>query len=257
MTQVFEEAYAAAYDAMYRDKDDAGECDAVMRLVDRHADGPVRRVLDLGCGTGRHAIEFAARGLDVVGVDFSEPMLKRARERAAERKGAGKLQFLQGDARDFSGEAPFDAVMMNFNVFGYMNTNADLRGALTTARRNLRKGGVFVADLWYGPAVLADPPGDRLREIEIEGGRLLRFSSGRHEPDRQRMQITIRVMHIAGGRVLSDSEETHGMRYFFPLELDFALAAHGLKLDALTGFPGVDEPASVRRWMCALAATAV
>ncbi len=240
---------------MYADKNNAAECDAVLRLVERFGDGKISRVLDLGCGTGRHAVEFAARGFDVTGVDFSEAMLNRARKRAYD--GNGSLTFVQGDARTYRSAATFDAVLMNFNVLGYMNSNDDLIGALATARANLRDGGVFVADFWYGPAVVADPPGERMREIVAGDSKFLRYSRGTHEADHQRIRIAIRVIELKGDRVQADSEEVHGMRYFFPLELDIALRSHGFRVAALTGYPDVDQPASTREWMAALVAVAV
>src|SRR5882757_8357397 len=205
MTGVFNEDYASAYDVMYADKNNAAECDAVSQLVERFGDGKVSRILDLGCGTGRHAVEFAARGFDVTGVDFSEAMLNRARIRPY--AGGGALDFVQGDARTYRAATPFDAVLMNFNVLGYMNSNDDFTAALATARANLREGGVFVADFWYGPAVVIDPPGDRLREIVAGDTKFLRHSRGTHEADQQRIRISIRVIEIAGDRVRTDTEE--------------------------------------------------
>jgi SAM-dependent methyltransferase len=254
VTEVFNEEYASAYDVMYADKDNGAECDAVLALLERFGDGKITRFLDLGCGTGRHAVEFATRGFDVTGVDFSEAMLSRARQRA---HAGGALRFVQGDARAYRSATPFDAVLMNFNVLGYMNSNDDLTAALATARANLRAGGVFVADFWYGPAVVADPPGDRLREIVAGDRRFLRHSHGVHEADHQRIRIAIRVIELQGDRVRADSEEVHGMRYFFPLELELALRTHGFRLAAMTGYPDVDQPASSGAWMAALVAVAV
>lgn len=255
MTGVFNEDYASAYDVMYAGKDNAAECDAVSKLVERFGDGKIARILDLGCGTGRHAVEFAARGFDVTGVDFSEAMLNRARQRPY--SGRGALDFVQGDARSYRAAAPFDAVLMNFNVLGYMNGNDDLNAALATARANLRDGGVFIADFWYGPAVVIDPPGERMREIVAGDRKFLRYSRGVHESDLQRIRISIRVIELQGDRVRADTEEVHVMRYFFPLELDLALRSHGLRLDKLTGFPDIEQPVSSRDWIAALAAVAV
>jgi SAM-dependent methyltransferase len=255
MTGVFNEAYASAYDVMYADKSNAAECDAVTALFDRCGDGKISRILDLGCGTGRHAVEFAGRGFDVIGVDFSESMLARARERG--NPGPGSLDFVQGDARTYRSAAPLDAVLMNFNVLGYMSSNDDFAAALETARANLRKGGLFVADFWYGPAVVIDPPGERLREIAANGSKLLRYSRGTHDPDHQCIHIAIRVIEMQDDRIRSDTEEVHTMRYFFPLELDLALKSHGFRLASLTGYPAIDKPASAREWLAALAAVAV
>jgi SAM-dependent methyltransferase len=255
MTGVFNEDYASTYDAMYADKNNAAECDAVSHLLGTFGADKVSRILDLGCGTGRHAVEFAARGFDVTGVDLSEAMLNRARRRLP--AGGGALDFVQGDARSFRSAVAFDAVLMNFNVLGYMNSNDDLTAALSTARANLREGGLFVADFWYGPAVVVDPPGERMREIIAGDSRFLRYSRGTHEPDQQRIRIAIRVIELQGDRVRAETEEVHVMRYFFPLELDLVLRAHGFRLAALTGYPDVQKPATARDWLAALAAVAV
>jgi SAM-dependent methyltransferase len=255
MTGVFNEAYASAYDVMYADKSNTAECDAVVALFDKFGDGRISRILDLGCGTGRHAFEFARRGFDVTGVDFSEAMLARARERG--HPGGGSLDFVQGDARTYRPAAPFDAILMNFNVLGYMTSNDDFVAALETARASLREGGLFVADFWYGPAVVIDPPGERLREIAGEDSKLLRYSRGTHDPDHQCIHIAIRVIEMQDDRIRSDTEEVHTMRYFFPLELDLALKSSGFRLAALTGYPDIDKPASANEWLAALAAVAV
>src|SRR5579872_1733944 len=255
MTGVFNEAYASAYDAMYADKSNAAECDALAALFHKHGDGRISRILDLGCGTGRHATELAGRGFDVTGVDFSEAMLARARERA--HPGKGSLDFERGDARSYRSTEPFDAVLMNFNVLGYMSSNQDFTAALVTARANLREGGVFVADFWYGPAVVIDPPGERFREIAAGETRILRHSRGTHEPDRQCIRITIRVIEVQQGRIRSDSEEVHDMRYFFPLELELALQLHGFGLGALTAYPDIEKPPNANQWLAAFCAIAV
>jgi len=255
MTSVFNEDYASAYDVMYAGKNNAAECDAISVLVERFGDGKVVKILDLGCGTGRHAVEFAARGFDVAGIDFSQAMLNRARLRP--RRGSGMLDFIQGDARTYRSATRFDAVLMNFNVLGYMNSNDDLVAALTTARANLREGGVFVADFWYGPAVVIDPPGERMREIVAGETKFLRYSRGVHEQDHQRIRISIRVIELQGNHVRADTEEVHLMRYFFPLELDLALRSHGFDVAALTGYPDIQQPASAREWLAAFAAVAV
>jgi SAM-dependent methyltransferase len=255
MSSVFNEAYASAYDVMYADKSNAAECDAVVALFRKFGDGRISRILDLGCGTGRHAIEFAKRGFDVTGVDFSEAMLTRAREHGPVE--AGAIDLIQGDARTYRSAIPFDAVLMNFNVLGYMSSNEDFTAALATARANLRQGGIFLADFWYGPSVVIDPPGERLREIIAGETKILRYSRGVHEPDRQCIRIAIRVIEMHDDRIQADTEEVHTMRYFFPLELDLALQFHGFRLAALTGYPDIEKPASANEWLAALAAVAL
>lgn len=257
MTGVFNDSYAATYDTVYAEKNYAAECKAVENLIAKFGRGDIRKMLDLGCGTGRHAVIFAGDGFDVTGVDQSEPMVARARDRATELKLGANPEFLSGDIRNFSGKSPFDVALMNFNVIGYMTSNDDALGALGAARKNLRQNGLLIADFWYGPAVVTDPPGENTREFDSGDVRVVRSSSGLHLPDSQCCEIAVKVTRLQGDRVLDEALETHRVRYFFPLELDLMLRVSGFQLLALAGFPDIDAPASARKWAAAVVAVAV
>src|SRR5438552_12483490 len=90
-------AYANAYDLLYHDKDYDAECDLVEAIVARYGVGPTRKVLDLGCGTGTHAVRLAKHGYDVVGVDRSSGMVRIAKEKLGRRR--LPLRFVRGDVR--------------------------------------------------------------------------------------------------------------------------------------------------------------
>jgi SAM-dependent methyltransferase len=257
VTDLFNDSHAATYDTVYAEKNYAAECEAIGKLIAKFGSGEIRKLLDLGCGTGRHAAIFAQRGFDVTGVDRSESMVARARERARQQKLGANPEFLSGDIRNFSGKLPFDVALMNFNVIGYMSSNDDALSALGSARRNLRQDGLLIADFWYGPAVVVDPPGENTREFESEDVRVVRSSSGRHLPDSQCCEISVKVTRVKGDRVIDAALETHLVRYFFPLELELMLRISGFRLMALTGFPDIDAPASARKWAAAMTAIAI
>jgi SAM-dependent methyltransferase len=257
VTGVFKQSHAATYDTVYAEKNYAAECEAIGKLIAKFGRGEFRKLLDLGCGTGRHAVIFAGRGFDVTGVDRSEPMVARARERAMQQKLGANPEFLSGDIRNFSGSSPFDVALMNFNVIGYMSSNDDALSTLGSARRNLRQDGLLIADFWYGPAVVMDPPGENTREFESEGVRVVRSSSGRHLPNRQCCEISVKVTRLKGDQVIDEAVETHLVRYFFPLELELMLGVSGFRLLALTGFPDVVAPASAGKWAAAMVAIAI
>jgi SAM-dependent methyltransferase len=257
VTGVFNDCYARTYDTVYAEKNYSGECDAVGRLIAKFGRGESRTLLDLGCGTGRHAVMFAERGFAVTGVDLSEPMLARARQRAKLKELGGNPEFLSGDIRSFSAKQPFDVALMNFNVIGYMSGNDDVLDAFDAARTNLRHEGLLIADFWYGPAVVVDPPGENKREFESEDTRIVRSSSGRHLSDRQCCEISFKVTCQKDGRVIDETLEIHTVRYFFPLELELMLRISGFRLAALTGFPDIDAPASARKWAAAMVAVAI
>jgi demethylmenaquinone methyltransferase/2-methoxy-6-polyprenyl-1,4-benzoquinol methylase len=120
------------------------------RLVRMAASRPGARALDLCCGTGDVALALARRGLDVTGLDFSEPMLAIARRRAQQagfcsaNKSNSSLRFLRGDAQQvpFS-DGSFDVVTISYGL----RNLADLETGLREMKRVLKPGGrVFVLD---------------------------------------------------------------------------------------------------------------
>jgi SAM-dependent methyltransferase len=242
--------YASAYDAMYADKDYERECDLVEEAFRRYAEGPVRSVLDLGAGTGNHALPLARRGYEVVGVDLSGEMVEIARRKAADA-GLG-VEFSPGDLRDVRLGRSFDAVLLMFAVLGYQRTIGDVRAALENARAHLRPGGALVLDLWYGPGVLTEPPEDRTRAIATPEGEMTRTVTA--ELDVPRQLCTVRYALSGAGR---DSEETHVMRFFFPAELELFLDAAGFELTALTAVDDLDKPATTESWTATVVARAL
>jgi SAM-dependent methyltransferase len=217
--------YAELYDAMYAEKAYARECDAIIDVFARFGDGAVRAVLDLGCGTGNHALPLAARGYTVTGVDRSNEMLNVAREKADRAR--ADICFICGDVRYVDARGPYDAALMMFAVLGYQHTNADVRAAFANARRHLRAGGLLVFDAWHGPGVLADPPGSRTRSIETPGGTVERRATS--EMDTRRHLCTVRY-ELASGPGDKPEIETHSVRFFFPMELEMYLESCGFRL---------------------------
>ena len=75
------ENYARKYDKECFVQGTTGECDFIEEEIARNKS---LKIIDIGCGTGRHAIELTKRGYTVTGVDLSENQIKRAREKAQE-----------------------------------------------------------------------------------------------------------------------------------------------------------------------------
>src|SRR3954451_7133211 len=105
------------------------------RAVDLAAVGPGSRVLDVATGTGDLAIELARRGCEVVGSDFSEGMLERARAKAPQ------LRWEQGDALALPyGDDDYDAATVGFGARNF----SDLDRGLSEMARVVRPGGRVV-----------------------------------------------------------------------------------------------------------------
>jgi len=110
MKQWYEELfvnYGKKYDNESFAQGTVGECDFIEKEIEYNK---ATRILDIGCGTGRHSIELAKRGYIVVGIDLSESLLKRAKEKASEQK--LQIVFQKHDARDVPFLHEFDLVIM-------------------------------------------------------------------------------------------------------------------------------------------------
>jgi SAM-dependent methyltransferase len=248
---VFGPEYAAAYDALYQDKDYATECDQLEVAFQVYGQGRVRRVLDLGCGTGGHSALLAARGYQVVGVDRSAAMLDLARQHGtAARFELGQIAGLQ------LGES-FDAVLMMFAVLGYHTANVDLRAALATVRAHLQPGGLFLCDVWYGPAVLDEGPSERVKVIDTSNGQVIRVATGQLDTRHHLCTVRYHLWRLEHGRLAGEVREQHLMRYFFPLELELLLEDARLELVKLGAFPGLDAEPSTATWNVGVVARAL
>jgi SAM-dependent methyltransferase len=254
-SQVFDEAYASAYDVIYSEKDYAGEAELVTRLLTEHSQRPVQSLMDLGCGTGRHAFELARRGYDVVGVDRSAAMLGQARAQAAAE--GLSVRFELGDVRNLDLGRKFDAALLLFAVLGYQTETPDVLATLGSARRHLEPGGLLLFDVWYGPAVLALKPSTRERVFDARGARLRRRSSGTLDIGRHLCRVDIEVERLSGDSVLESFAESHAVRYFFPLEIAHYLDDAGFELQRIGAFPDPDREADETTWNVVIVAQAV
>lgn len=110
MKQWYEELfenYGKKYDNEVYVQGTIGECDFFEKEIGYNK---AARILDIGCGTGRHSIELVKRGYTVVGIDRSESLLKRAKEKASERK--LQIDFQKQDARNLPFQHEFNLVIM-------------------------------------------------------------------------------------------------------------------------------------------------
>jgi len=238
-------AYGLYYDLIYRDKDYPAESEFVHALIRDYAPEALS-VLDLGCGTGQHAIHFVKRGYSVVGVDRSEEMLAAAERRAANLAAGERadLSFCAGDIRNVRLERTFDVVVALFHVMSYQTGNDDIAAAFTTARAHLREGGLFIFDCWYGPGVLADPPQTRVKRFKTDGGSdVIRLSEPSLHPNANTVDIAFTLLvDEADSRRCEQIEETHTMRYLFAPEIELFARAAGFDVVSRSQWLNRQEP---------------
>ena len=107
------------------------------------------RVLELGCGTGRITLPVARTGASVTGIDRSEPMLVRARQRLRRSRLKASPHLVRGDIRflPFRRRPGFALVMAPYGILQSLTKERDLRATLESVHDVLRKGGTFAVDL--------------------------------------------------------------------------------------------------------------
>jgi SAM-dependent methyltransferase len=116
---------------------------------------PGAHLLDLGCGYGRHAMELAARGFEVTGIDLSLALLIRAADEA-QRRGL-RVNFVHGDMRELNLEEPFDGAYSIGTSFGYFDDETNRKVAHGVAKA-LKPGARFLVDVINRDYVVADLP---------------------------------------------------------------------------------------------------
>ena len=204
-----------------------------------------RRVLDLGCGTGRLTLPLAGLGIahEIVALDRSAPFLERLRMRLADA-GVASVRVVEGDMRDPRVEGDFDLVLVSFNSLAYLIAREDRVACLAAARSLLAPGGALAFDLiaprydFLSEALGACPP---LRtdtdHTAPESGvtRFLRSFTDTYDPTTQTLHSTNRYeIHRADGRVehrISDLD----WHIYFPEELELLLEGAGLRVSERYG----------------------
>jgi len=134
------ENYGQKYDSEKFTKGTSGECDFIEQELKFNKSF---KILDVGCGTGRHSIELSNRGYSMTGIDLSESQLTRAREKA--KKDNLVIDFQKHDARDLPFDGEFDvAIMICEGGFPLMETDEMNYEILKNVTRALKEPGEFI-----------------------------------------------------------------------------------------------------------------
>ena len=224
MANTFQGLHARHYDLIYAAKPYADEAGFVHELLGAKPG----RLLDVACGSGRHAVEFAKLGWQVTGVDYSPDLLERARAERAE------IEFHEQDMRelDVPGE-PFDAITCLFDSIGYPQDNDGVVAALTGMRRHLAPGGRVAVEFLHAPAMLAHADPVRVRRWELpDGGRLMRVSETEIDSTTMTMEVSYELVELGGDGHYERVDERQSNRFFGVEEMRALIGLAGLRASA-------------------------
>ena len=224
--------YSNYYDLLYKDKDYAGEAKYVDEVLQKWVPG-ARSILELGCGTGTHAVHLIQKGYSIHGVDISESMIARA-EKNKKRLDpylARRLFLSIGDIRNLRLDRTYEAVIALFHVISSLLKNDDIQAVLATVISHLKKNGIFLFDCWYGPAVLTERPEVREKYFEDDHYKIIRRAEPKMIANTNIVEVKYQLLaeNKATGRV-EKIEETHRMRYFFKPEVEIFFSSAGIQI---------------------------
>lgn len=225
------ENYARYYDFLYQDKNYGAEANYIDALIKRYYP-EAKSILELGCGTGNHAMFLIQKNYEVLGVDISEKMVEQANKKAqifSDLK--DKISFLCADIRNLNLDKKFDAVISLFHVISYQTTNLDLLKSFSVVKQHLKPGGIFIFDCWYGPAVLTNKPSVRVKRFEDERIQITRLAEPQINPNENYVDVNFQVyIHDKKSNRTEEFKEVHRMRYLFKPEIEILLNQNDLSL---------------------------
>ena len=242
---VFKE-YAGVYDLFYVEKNYEAECKYIEDLIAKYSSGTVISILDIGCGTGGHALILTNSGFEIIGMDLSEEMLVQAREKAKQID--INIEFTQGDVKNFDIGRRFDAVTAMFAVISYLTNTQDILSSFAAVRKHLKSGGLFLFDAWFGPGVLSDPPREKITKYYMENTEILRTVIPEHDMGNHLVKVNYDILCIEDSKIIKRIKETHSMRYFFPQEVSDYAKRSGFDLISYEPFMKPDSTPQTKDW---------
>ena len=224
----FGNLYSQYYDLFYSDKDYSEEVDYINSLIQANNKN-INTLLDMGCGTGKHAELFCNKGYTVHGIDLSEDMLKIAENRRIGKE--NKLSFSHSNIQNLSLNKKFDVVVSLFHVMSYQNSNSELFKAFEVAKKHLKDGGIFIFDFWYGPAVLTDLPTNKIKRLENGNIKVTRLAEPILNAQKNIVDVNYDIfIENKETKEVVEKKELHQMRYFFDTELEFICESIGFNI---------------------------
>jgi SAM-dependent methyltransferase len=212
--------YSKYYDLLYIDKDYNLEsqyiCDTLKRLGCERG-----HILELGSGTGRHGRLISKCDYTVLGIEKSPEMILEAET-------TDRFSCQVGDICNLALGVKFDAILSLFHVVSYLTINESLNSLFNSARIHLNRGGIFLFDVWYSPAVYSMKPTVRIKRVNDDELEIVRIS----EPE---IVINQNVVNVNFTLFVNNKKtnnytvinEVHSMRHFSIPELVILAKYHG------------------------------
>lgn len=234
------ELYSNFYDAIYADKDYAAESAYVSAILHR-LDPGIKRLIELGSGTGNHASWLCREGYEITGIEKSKCMVDRSLA-----KGIKGFYPQVGNIINFELPGEFEAAISLFHVFSFLTGTDEIISCLERVFQHLKPGGIFLFDAWYTPAVYASRPETRVKRVENDLHEIIRIAEPSMDCQKNTVDVKYQIIiQNKSNRQHQVFNETHSLRHFSLPEIALFAQLAGFDLigseEFLTGrLPGIN-----------------
>jgi len=221
------EKFGEYYDLIYRGfKNYENECKALEKIFTELSKKKPKSVLDVGCGTGSHALIFARHGCEVAGIDISKVMIEKARVKA--RKEKAKIEFSVQDMRKIRLSRKFDAAVSMFGAIGYINSYEGLTRVFSSIKRHLNKDGLFLFEFWNLTGIRPTPY-QRWMETKDKKITVYRLSETNLNPHSNILTLDMKFIVLKKDKPVETFEEKHLHRCYTQAEMRHYLENNGFR----------------------------
>ena len=207
----FNKSYSEYYDLLYKKKDYQKEYLLIKKLIKKNLNRP-KKLLDMGCGTGKYSNLLTKMKLKVVGLDKSNFMIKEAKKKFKRKK---NLSFIQSDLKKFRSNEKFDIVSALFHILSYQTTNKDVDKFFKTCHNILNPKGVIIFDFWFKPGVLNLKQPNKFRKVTTKINNIIRLTTSNWFKKHDRIDdVHEMLIFDKKNKLKKNFIKNHKMRYF-------------------------------------------
>jgi SAM-dependent methyltransferase len=235
--------YSCYYDLLYQDKDYQEETRYIIKLLEEFAITG-GHLLEYGSGTGIHGKLLGEAGYHVLGIELSEKMVQRAET-------SDNFTLKQGDICELKLGRKFDAVLSLFHVASYLTDNERINSLFARASEHLESAGVFIFDVWYSPAVLAQKASVRVKRVSDGIVDITRIAEPDFFPNENRIDVNYTIfVNDRKTDKLEVVRERHPMRHFSLPEIALLAECHGFAIRRAEEFLSGQDPSTETWGVC-------
>ena len=224
----FFEKFADYYDLVYRNiVNYEKECDVLEKVFSEFFKTKPKSILDVGCGTGSHALILAKRGFEVAGIDISKLMIEKARAKAEKQRLDATFHFQ--DMQKLRLDRKFDCAICMFGALGFVYKYRGLAATLSRLRQHLNKDGLVIFEFWNVGGVRPSPY-QRWMEAKDNRVTVYRLSETNFDHLTNVITLDMKFIVVRQNKLTEAFKETYRIRCYTLAEIQQYLENNGFKL---------------------------